>query len=326
MPNRNLIKQLNSLKDLRADNNFRKENKNILLNQIYSGDMESANNSFNWVEVITKKIPLDAFKMIPHSAFVGAFVLVFMFGSGLFGMHVAQNAKPGDSLYIAKIAKEKTQFVFTFDEKKKVELGLEFAGNRAKELALVLEEHQDEKNNSENEKNEKVSKLVDDFKKEIKNVKVRINKINEDKEKDDVDEKIEEETEVFSASVQRDEKGIKISDNEKISGQEVVTNEDEKNTENSEEKISSTTEEKIEDETEVEVNESQDPEGIIDEAKELLEGDNYNELLDKMEEAETAIDNVDYTDDNGIEEIKEDASSTEDVLEVEEDIASSSEK
>ena len=320
MSDKNLLKQLNSLKGFKADLNFKKDNKEILLNQIYSGDRENIGASFSYLDTLLKKIPLDIFKSVPHSAFVGAFVLIFLFGGSLFGMHVARDAQPGDSLYMAKIAREKTQFVFTFDEKKKAELGLEFAGNRAKELSLVLND------NSEEEKNEKVSKLVDDFKKEIKNVKVRIKKISENNDNVKIDElkpeeekiNLEDEGEVFSASVEKDERGIEIS---KTNKKENNSKEEENEPELVKEDLATTTEIE-EDLEESEIN--QNPEGIINEAKELLEDENYNEVLNKITEAETAINQVDSSKEEEINSEK-DASSTEDILDKNETASSSEE-
>ena len=335
MPNRNLLKQLNNLKNIQAQDDFKKENRNILLNQVYSGDRESSEISFNWLEAVTKKIPLDMFRSVPHSAFVGAFVLVLLFGASFLGMNVAGNANPGDPLYIAKIAGEKTQLVFTFNEKKKVELGLEFAGNRAKELSSVLSEVKYEGDNEET-----VSQLVDDFRKEINGVKTRIEKISKNTEPQEDNADIEddiledENAGVFSANLGREENGIEVSDrNEEVAGEvEIIDVHDDSLlerdviiSEEPEENASST----IEDEIEDEVLEQGDPEGIIDEAKELLEGDNYIEILSKMDEAEDAISQVD----SGTEqaeaeiEIEEEATSTEEVVEVEEEeVASSSEE
>ncbi len=326
MPNRDLLKQLNNLKNIKAQDSFKKENRNILLNQVYSGDRESSSISFNWLEAITKKIPLDALKSVPHSAFVGAFVLVLLFGGGFFSVRIAENAKPGDSLYIAKIAGEKTQLVFTFNEKKKLELGLEFAGNRAKEISLVLNESENEE-----EKEETVSQLVNNFKKEINGVKTRIEKISkniefEEENKNIDDNNLEEENMgVFSANLGRDENGIEISSGSEDVKVEIVEvhekeilSEEEVIIEDPMEDASSTIEELVEEE----VLELGNPGGIIDEAKELLEGDNYDEILTKMDEAEDAINQVDSSDD-----IQEEATSTEEVVEVEEEeVASSSEK
>src|SRR3989339_293021 len=81
-----------------------------------------------------------------------------LLGGGFFSLNAAKDTKPGDSLYIAKIISEKTQFALTFNEKKKVKLGIEFAGNRAKEITQVLSE--------EGDVEIRVEKLKDNFKKQ----------------------------------------------------------------------------------------------------------------------------------------------------------------
>jgi hypothetical protein len=330
MPNRNIIKQLNNLKDIKAQDDFKKENRAILLNQVYSGNKEASELSFNCLETIFKKIPLDIFKSVPHSAFVGAFVLVLLFGGGFFGLRAAENAKPGDSLYKAKIAGEKTQLVFTFNEKKKVGLGLEFAGNRAKEISLVLDETE-----NEDKKEETVSQLVDDFKKEINGVKTRIGRISKNTENTEIMVDIEEidseeeNMEVFSANLGREENGIEISSGSESGEVEVVEVDHEEKLLEDEIIISEELNEEASSSPEEEILEQGDPEGIIDEAKELLVGDNYSEILTKMDEAEDAINQVDSGDGQVEIEIQEEvvATGTEEVIEVEEDeVASSSEE
>ena len=56
---------------------------------------------------------------------------------------MAEKTKPGDSLYIAKIVSEKTQYALTFDDKSKAQLGLQFATNRVEEMNKVLAEEID---------------------------------------------------------------------------------------------------------------------------------------------------------------------------------------
>jgi hypothetical protein len=101
-------------------------------------------------------------------------IMAVLFGGSAAGMIASRNAMPGDSLYIAKIISEKTRSTMTFNETDKAKLGVEFAGNRAKELSEVLAEP----DNASQDKEQKVAELSDNFKKEINQVKNRLEKIS----------------------------------------------------------------------------------------------------------------------------------------------------
>lgn len=124
----------------------------------------------------------------------------------------SHDSKPGDSLYIAKIINEKTQFAFTFREENKIRLGLEFAQKRTIEIEEVLEEH----NLQAEEKDKKIAKLTNDFKKEIKRVKAIQNdpkKTEESQDSQQIEEESEEDIQVFSAHLGKAQNGMQVSEN-----------------------------------------------------------------------------------------------------------------
>ncbi len=170
---KDLLKQLNILKEIKASEEWKNENRNLLLRQI-NADAENFDFgkkiNFNYFVGFLDDFLKQGLKTHKFAT-VFSIIVLFVFGGGFFSIKAAQKTKPGDSLYIAKIVKEKTQLAFTFDEKEKARLGIQFAGNRVKELEDVLKSR-------EGDKKETVNKLVNDFKKEIKSAKQRIAKIN----------------------------------------------------------------------------------------------------------------------------------------------------
>jgi hypothetical protein len=210
-----LAKQLNSLKSIKPGEAWKIRHREFLLKQMETaqaapvaaaGDIAVLSG---WLSMFTKKITEPVMAVV--------LILLFMAGSAVASQQASKNSKPGDSLYIAKILSERTQLALTFNDKEKARLGIEFAGNRAKELNQVLAENG-------GEKEEQAAKLVDNFKKEISAVKTRLAKITgktgETAAREDGKEAAvgsttatgEEETGVFSANLGKDDKGISLSE------------------------------------------------------------------------------------------------------------------
>jgi hypothetical protein len=119
-------------------------------------------------------MPWQAIRVARKPVVAFGVLVLLLFSGGLVSFGAAQDAKPGDSLYIAKRATEKTKLAFTFDNEKKAMLGLEFAGNRAEEIGLILSEARED----EVEREATVNELVENFKNEIDNIKSRLQEIN----------------------------------------------------------------------------------------------------------------------------------------------------
>ncbi len=328
---KNLIKQLNNLKNITADSEWKSRNREILITQIsYSGPETKnlKNRIYEWRETIFSFSKNNLAKNISHSFVSLLLVLVVVLGGGIMSLKAAQNTKPGDSLYIAKIISEKARASLTFDEKEKARLSVEFASNRAKEIKQVLRE-------DDNNKEKKVEDLTKSLKKEIKAARERVEKIiaqkTDDKDisntssqkNDNINKEVSGDSQnqedddkfVFSANLSKDEKGIQISEKEPNIKKDQSTTEDTSSSTLSSTNILSTTEEKN-----IDVN----PEEILDEVSKLLEEENYDEILDKLEVVDKIIDGQYNTnDDNNIEgEVKgefESASTTQTEIEKEED-------
>ena len=265
--------------------------------QIFSSQVEeekqanifliAINNIFNF----TKSISQPTLTM--------AIIILVVMGSWIGSSFASKNANLGDSLYIAKIINEKAQFAFTFNEKKKVKLGIEFATNRVEEINNIIKE----KNKENKDKDEKVKKLVSDFKRQINETKSRLKKIettnkivrkNQDNKKEtekNTEEIADEENMVFSANLSKDENGIQVSE------PNLVNSTTESTDPVIEENLSSTTEEIIEkaSTTESVIEEKQSPQTILEQAEALLDKEDYNATIDKLNQADDAINNIDST-------------------------------
>ena len=327
MNDKQLFKEFKKISSFKPDNDWKAKNRELLLNQISSAQNVEKLGCFNFA--------LKSFSLIPQSAMVAVFILAIALSGGFLGLHASQNTVPGDSLYIAKIFGEKTQFVFTFNDKNKASLSLEFAGNRAKEINQVLADTYIVDN-----KDKKVEKLVIDFRKEIYGAKSRLEKINQNSKpfnneiflavnnennnsgqsqteevelvQNDV-ETDEEELHVFSANLGKDENGLDVYDpNASEDSEDTVLNTDSKEDALAEEisQNASTTEEEI-----AEVS-TTNPEEMLKQAGDLLDDDDIDATLSLIEEAGQVIDQQ-VGENNG-------ATSTEG-LDIEVDVASTSE-
>lgn len=209
MKDKDLIKQLNTLKEIKPRSSWVKDNREVLLSQISGGTTNEKYGGYGFF----KKLRFT-FATLPQPAIAVFLIGAILIGSSVASIKAARDSKPGDSLYVAKLINEKAKFALTFSEEKKARLGLEFAGNRAEELRSVLSL------NGEMEK-ERVAGLVEDFKKEISVARERLVKINKEKEipmsTDEVlldDAEVTEEEEqvmMFTAGTEKDEKGLQVS-------------------------------------------------------------------------------------------------------------------
>ncbi len=264
MNEKELLKKLNNLQTIKPDENWKKNYRDVLYSQISAGsteDFKASNFGAVWDNLMPGKIFNDMVR--PVWAMAMACVLILVVGIG--GVYASKNSKPGDSLYIAKIVSEKAQLAITFDEKDKAKLGLEFAANRAKEITQVLEEPKESV-----DKGKKVEKLKQNFKKEISGVKHRLTAIKAAEKQSE-----EDETQVFGANLGKSGQGMKISEPLK-SANDVEKETVEKLDLNSQAAVNATSTAPRADE-------------ILEEAEKLFDENNYNESIDKLEEANNAI-------------------------------------
>ncbi|MFA6171928.1 MAG: DUF5667 domain-containing protein [Patescibacteria group bacterium] len=286
MTEKELIQKLNSLK-VSPDSSWKEKNRDILMSQLFPGEdsgersgMKTIERLDVWSEVF---VPFDLIhKMMARPVLVTIMVMIALLGGGgVASLKAAKNSKPGDSLYIAKIINEKAQLALTFNEKEKAKLGVEFAGNRAKEAVQVMEEGKNEA-----DKSEKVGKLAEEFKNEIDKAKGRLEKIGvkdvavNNGEKDNA-KGSEDQDKLFGANAGRNGEGIQISGEggKKEEAPKVTAGQGETKA-TSTAGNAKTLEKKA------------TPENILDEAQELFEKKDYGGAADKLEKMYKIIDDI----------------------------------
>jgi len=274
MNEKDLLKKLNNLKNICLASDWKENNRNILISQI-SSQISEDEDGFS-----LKLAPSYFFRFLMHPATVLSLLAVLIFGGGTVSVLASKNSKPGDSLYIAKKISERVRYSITFGEKEKTKLNIEFATNRAKEMAQVMAEVKPEE-----DKQDAINQLSDDFKKEITTVKEKIGKMSnqvniQSKEtaKEDIGEKKDE---IFGANLGKDDKGMQITPNSNDKNE--VINSDNLNIDlKIDKEQTSSTPEKID-----------TPKSIIDEAEKLFSEKDINGTINKLEEVNDAIKNSD---------------------------------
>jgi hypothetical protein len=228
MNEQEIIKQLLSLKNIEPDSNWSARNRDILHSQIFGGSAGSKdeNRKLSGFSVFFNYAFSHVAAKLAQPTWMAISIILFFTMAIGGSVYASRNTKPGDSLYIAKVISEKAHFAVTFNEKEKAKLGMTFAGNRAKEITQVLAKETTDKT----EQQEQVKQLETDFKKEISNVIIRLEKTNtaqkiaksDQPKKDDgaesvkMDDKIAvKEAEIFGANLSKDSQRMEVSVPEK---------------------------------------------------------------------------------------------------------------
>ena len=165
MNNKELIAKLNKLRTITPDSDWKSSNRELLLSQISNSGAHELSaweifviNLGSFAQAITK--PVYA---------LGVFALLLVSGS-LFSHQIFGDAKPNDSLYIARIISEKAKLNTVLNSDARNKLAVQFATEHAKEISAVLSNP--EFNNDANQ--DQVAKLNASFNQEIDNVKSHI--------------------------------------------------------------------------------------------------------------------------------------------------------
>lgn len=225
MNEKELVRHLSKLQSFSPNADWVKKNRETLLFQINNGREQAVVTLgfFHRVNLILHRLAQPT----PIAALIALFFVV----SSVFGFRASLDAKPGQTLYIAKTISEKVALSTTFNEKDKLELNVAFAKNRAAELAEVSKESAVQTSDA------RVEELSDNFKKEIDSARERLSKIDEsaarqatidaqaqskvklnikakpkkNNESDIKEPADEEESTVFSAESGKDKQGLDIS-------------------------------------------------------------------------------------------------------------------
>lgn len=205
MTDRELIKKLNSLKNIKPDSAWMSGNRDLLLSQISNS---GARELSAWKMFV---INFNSFvKVAAQPAYALGIFLLVLVGGGLFSHQVFNSAKPNDSLYIARIISEQARLTTVFNSDDRNKLAAKFSLEHARDISTVLADPNF--NNEENK--DQVAKLSESFSKEIENVKTRISYLTPKTETSQaVTEGATPEDDVVSmAGNDKDIKGLQLSE------------------------------------------------------------------------------------------------------------------
>ena len=313
MTDKKLLSQLNKLKNIKPSSDWKKSNREILFNQISRGH---SSDEVRKLDIFKNILPHNMFSRAFQPVFAAVLIVLVVVGGGIASLNASRGTKPGDSLYIAKIISEKAQLAVAFNHKEKAKLGVEFASNRAREISEIIAE-------SDKDREKKIEKLTENFKKEISAVKVRLEKIDMAKndivkESNKAEEAQDEDTQIFSANLEKTDQGMEIYDPADNSADSTTADEPADNiADNAESDASSTEEAAIE---ETPATDSSNATDILAEAEKLFNEQDYDGTVDKLAEVNNIIDNADSVDETAdeiadetvAEEAGEDTASTTD--------------
>lgn len=165
-----LNQQLNALRnEIRPDSAWQERSREILLMQIKQGVVEKEAQWFTFIETVwMQKFLIQATRPLA----LAMMIIMAVFGGSVMSIRAANQTKPGDPLYIAKIISEKAHFALTFDNAQKAKLNLTFAANRATELKEMQQANPEVADHAE-----KIKELTNEINTELAEAKTRIAKI-----------------------------------------------------------------------------------------------------------------------------------------------------
>ncbi|MFA6514244.1 MAG: hypothetical protein WCT50_03100 [Patescibacteria group bacterium] len=270
MQQKDLISKLNSLKNISPDSAWIKSNRELFLAQISNSGAS---------ELSAWQIFFINFKSVIKASSQPAFALttfmVVLVASSIFSHKIFSQAKPNDSLYIARIISEKAKLNTVLDFQERNKMAVKFAADHAKDITTVLSDPSF--NNEENK--DQVAKLNDSFNEEMDTIKNRMVSLataptNHKKETAKTDSNKLSEEAVSIATENKTDKGIQISTNE----EEIKLP-----------ALSATATVKTNAPLENATSSENIKENITDEAKDLLGKKEYKNVIDKLNEVDEII-------------------------------------
>lgn len=203
MTDRDLIKKLGNLKEIKPDTSWLKANRDSLYTQISNS---GATEVSVWTSFVINFKSL--LKTASAPAISLASLMFILVASSVYGHLLLSNTKPSNSLYIAREISEKAKLSTILDTEEREEMASQFAVSNAQDIINVLSDP--------NFKDEKeIAKLSTKLNEEIKTVKKNIAKVEipavQNIETATASAPVRSD-EVFSASLEKDPKGISVSE------------------------------------------------------------------------------------------------------------------
>ncbi len=299
MTDKQLIKQLKRLKELKPNKDWQSSCRSVLKTQVENsgGHQTSAWQNFY--------INLKCIGNIAYRPAVGvASFLIVVIGLSFFAHQWFQSSKPNDSLYIARVISERARLSTVLDSAAREKMAAKFAMNHAQDISNILADADLDYSVD----SEELDKLNEDFNREIAIARDRVSSWQTSQE-DSVEDSSsispsdEEESEnlvddddslIVVADNHRDDSGVQVSSStdtddekekeEKEELETTATSTDEvKEDEISENELMILEEQIIETEEEIK-DEKKDssPVQLLDEAKKLFDQGSYKEASEKL--------------------------------------------
>ena len=303
MENKELIKKLNSLKSITADQEWKERNRGILFSQISATAVPAAEETGAMIKIFV--LPQRLVRIFSTPAWAVFFVCLLVVAGSAFSVGAARLTKPDSSLYIARIISEKAQLAVTFGEEKKAKLSFRFANDHAKDITEILAktDPSDEAGKS------KTEKLSENFKKEMTVAKTKLKEMGALAELEEGNE----ETKVFSANLKKEERGMQVSEPQPKEEPAAGKNQTDAGIIKTEEEAKATNTPA----GEISGHSANlgDAYKMLEEAEELLNEKDHSGTLNKLEEANNIVKNVDLGDKGEVKGASDEASSTQEILE-----------
>jgi hypothetical protein len=279
MENKELLKQLSGLKSIVPDSDWKERNREILLSQISNSEVTVSAEAKGFANILI--LPQKLARVFSTPSWAVFFVCVLVLSGSVFSVGAAHLSKPDSSLYIARIISEKARLAVTFNKEEKTKLSFKFASDHAKDITEILANTD---LNDETAKN-KTEKLTENFKQEIKVAKNKLKEMKVPEGSIPANEGAED-ANIFSANLGRDEKGVQIAEPENPNI-EIAKRLVPPVAKNTQEEKATTTPVKIES-----TSPSDNAHKVLEEAEDLFNVKDYGGALNKLQEANNIMENV----------------------------------
>ena len=303
MENKELIRKINNLKSMAPDKEWKERNRGILFSQISATAVPAAEETGAMIKIFV--LPQRLVRIFSTPAWAVFFVCLLVVAGSVFSVGAARLTKPDSSLYIARIISEKAQLAVTFGEEKKAKLSFRFANDHAKDITEILA-----KTDPGNEAGKsKTEKLSENFKKEMTVAKTKLKEMGALAELEEGNE----ETKVFSANLKKEERGMQVSEPQPKEEPAAGKNQTDAGIIKTEEEAKATNTPA----GEISGHSANlgDAYKMLEEAEELLNEKDHSGTLNKLEEANNIVKNVDLGDKGEVKGVSGEASSTQEILE-----------
>lgn len=167
MTERELLQKLHNLRNISPDADWQKSQRDILYTQIANSSTRELSSWANVIIVFKNSVKTFSQPVVAFASFLFILLIGAMFGHGLLNQ-----TKPTDSLYIARVIAEKAKLNTILNSEAREKMELKFAAQHAQDITVALADPSI--NNNDNQ--EEVTKLNEEFKRELNTVKTSIDR------------------------------------------------------------------------------------------------------------------------------------------------------